>query len=200
MNLSRRAFVATVGTIAASTLVPARGESDGPYAEIAATDAWIGEWMAAFGAGSGSLHLGRFSDRVYFLLTQIDWSPDPGQHGDPVHVPAGFVTRFASVPRVYWSTLARRREYTHPAIFHDYLYWAQTVEREQADYVFKCAMGDAGIEPASIASIYDKARAGGAAVWNENANRRAAGEKRILRLLPDHTGSKWETWKKGNVF
>src|SRR5262245_27665811 len=68
---------------------------------------WLDEWMASQKAPAGALHLSRFRDPMYFLLTPITWKPDPPYVGKlpAVTVPAGFVTDLASIPRPFWSLL-----------------------------------------------------------------------------------------------
>lgn len=62
-----------------------------------------------------------------------------------ITVPAGFVTDFASVPRLpfaYWLMGGTARG---PAIIHDFCYATHVLSRRQADAVFFEAMVDAGL-------------------------------------------------------
>ncbi len=43
-------------------------------------------------------------------------------NSDIIHVPAGFVTDLASVPRIFWTLLPPDGKYAKAAIIHDYLY------------------------------------------------------------------------------
>jgi hypothetical protein len=160
-------------------------------------DVWMSEWMSkAKRAAQGGLHLLRFPDRMYVLTKPIGWSPNPGQKGEPVHVPLGFVTDFASIPQVFWSLLPPDGSYTYPAIIHDYLYWAQPTSRDQADQVFKWSMQDFSIGIAVSESIYQAVRWAGESAWLQNRELRASGEQRILRVWPDDPLIRWEEWKK----
>src|SRR5262245_55189884 len=88
---------------------------------------WMDQWMKIDRMPMGVLHLGRFADPIYFLIKPITWKPNPGQETfQAVTVPVGFVTDFASIPRIFWSALPPDGRYTYPAIVHDYLYWTQT--------------------------------------------------------------------------
>lgn len=67
---------------------------------------------------------------------------------DIIEVPAGFVTDFASVPRVFWSMLppqgaGKKQDYAKAATLHDYL-WDKTCKinftRKEADDIFLEAM------------------------------------------------------------
>src|SRR5262245_59514289 len=68
---------------------------------------WMSDWMGSSRPPKGMLHVSRFVERIYFLTKPIGWFPSSGQEGKykPVDVPVGFVTDFASIPRIFWSVL-----------------------------------------------------------------------------------------------
>lgn len=168
-----------------------------PYSDPAVTENWIRKWMSASPAATGTLHLGRFADRYYYLLRPIDWAPDKGRPQHPaVSVPKGFVTDFASVPRVFWTLLPPDGLYTYPAIVHDYLYWFQPLKKDEADEIFSELMREFNVGAASRNTIYAGVRAGGQSAWDDNATRRNKGEKRILVQEPDSPLTTWETWRQ----
>ena len=143
----------------------------------------------------GGLYLGRFADPVYFLTQPINWEPNPGQPYSKVSVPTGFVTDLASIPRVFWSLLRPDGVYAYAAILHDYLYWFQTLPRENCDMIFKLAMQDFGIDTVTVTTIYEAVRKAGGPAWSDNARLRKTGEKRILKTFPDDPRIHWEAWK-----
>lgn len=55
-------------------------------------------------------------------------------------VPVGFITDFASVPRIFWSILPPWGRYGKAAVLHDFLYKTKSVSREKADRIFLEAM------------------------------------------------------------
>lgn len=67
---------------------------------------------------------------------------------DIIIVPKGFVTDFASIPRLFWSILppsgsSKRNKYGKCAVLHDYLYdksCIYSVSRKEADEIFLEAM------------------------------------------------------------
>jgi hypothetical protein len=139
----------------------------------------------------------RFADPIYFLLTPITWTPNPGQEAfQPVTVPVGFVTDFASIPRAFWSILRPDGTYTYPAIVHDYLYWTQIRPREVADKIFKFGMEDFSVDAVSRSTIYGAVDALGWIAWNENARLKSKGERRILKRFPDDPTITWDDWQK----
>lgn len=62
-----------------------------------------------------------------------------------ITVPEGFVTDFASVPRLPLAYLAAGDTAHRPAVVHDYLYSCADVERSTADAVFLEAMEAVGV-------------------------------------------------------
>ena len=170
---------------------------------MATMEEWMDQWMMVPKAPGGVLHISRFKEPIYFLSRPIGWKPNPDQVGrqEAVEVPTGFVTDFASIPRVFWSVLRPDGEYTYPAIIHDFLYWTQQRPREAADEIFKFAMRDFDIGWGQIATIYNAVRLGGASAWDTNAKLRAQGEKRILATFPDDPRTTWQEWKtRSDVF
>lgn len=63
----------------------------------------------------------------------------------PVSVPAGFVTDFASVPRLPLAYLLAGNTAHEAAVIHDYLYQTHPCTKSQADRTFREAMGVTGI-------------------------------------------------------
>ncbi len=193
MALSRREFIAVLTLL--SLPLPCLAVA------TSTADDWIRKWMATLQAVNKPLHLGRFADPIYFLLDPIEWLPNQGQNNvEKVVVPKGFVTDFASIPRLFWSILPPDGPYVYAAIIHDYLYWCQTGSREAADNTLRYAMGDFHVSQITITSIYSGVRAGGDAAWMENARLKKNGEKRILRSFPQDPTITWDKWKELNVF
>lgn len=123
-------------------------------------------------------------------LTEPDWrlfadfSYDSAHLGRMVVVPAGFVTDFASVPRlpfVYWLTggLANKA-----AVVHDWFYRSCTASRADADAVFKEAMGVLGQPAWRCQAMYAGLRAFGGAAYctGKNSSDSGFGNARALGL------------------
>lgn len=197
INLSRRSFVCnSVALLALGKTGIAASSEDALYSDQVAADEWMKKWMQSPKAAAGELFLGRFADRIYFLRKEIGWTPNPGQDQyTPVKVPVGFVTDFASIPRIFWSVLPPDDLYTYAAIIHDFLYWEQPVSREEADLILKFAMQDFKVDSATIQTIYGGVRVGGNVAWKSNANLKASGERRILRRYPTDPTVRWNDWK-----
>jgi hypothetical protein len=198
MNRSRRVFLvaAAAFSLSAPTRSAPRPSPGDAYSDKDAADEWIRRWMQTPGAVAGALHLGRFADRMYFVTREIGWRPNPGQRGANVVVPAGFVTELASIPRMFWSAFPPDGPYAYAAVIHDYLYWEQPLQREEADRIFRLAMEDFKIARVTIDTLYGAVRSGGGTAWRSNASLKAAGERRVLRKYPDDPTTRWADWKR----
>lgn len=205
MQISRRSLLAMASVVATSSVNRVLAQSGAtalPYSDPKITDDWILQWMSSPQAATLTLHLGRFADAMYFLREPIGWKPNPGQElHKAVSVPVGFVTDFASIPRVFWMVLPKDGVYTYPAIIHDYLYWEQSVSRDEADLILRYSMEDFKVNSAALNTIFAGVRAGGASAWASNTALKAAGERRFLRIYPTDPTITWETYRKQpNVF
>jgi len=192
-----------IGLGAGCKTVAAQGQSEAEKQAAKANltkDEWLQRWMkSASGKDAiGALYLGRFLDRIYFVNKPIAWRPSPAQAGSyqAVEVPVGFVTDLASIPRVFWSFLPTDGEYAFAAIIHDYLYWTQCRSRETSDNIFKFAMADLGVSNFTANIIFRAVRLGGQSGWDDDAQLKKSGERRVLAQYPDSPSIRWEDWKK----
>lgn len=185
---------AIVASLACATLARA----DEPYSDIDAAAAWLAEWEAGKRATHGMLHVMRFADPTYVVTKEIGWTPEPRDASKypAVTVPVGFVTDFASIPRAFWSLLRPDGDYCYAAIIHDFLYWDQHVEREQADQIFRLVMREFNVGRVKTGTIYRAVRTGGGVAWKSNRELKEAGERRILKRLPSDPTTRWADWKK----
>lgn len=87
-------------------------------------------------------------------------------------VPPGFVTDFASVPRIPVAWLVVGDTAIAPAVVHDWLYTVQTCTREQADKIFFEAMTAARCHSSwKRALMYSAVRWCGARAWDAHAGK-----------------------------
>lgn len=97
-----------------------------------------------------------------------------------VEVPAGFVTDFASTPRIAWALFPPFGRYQTAAIVHDFLYWDQACSREEADKLFLYAMEESDVDFTTREFLYLAVRKGGQLAWDQNANDKAEGKPKII--------------------
>ena len=94
-----------------------------------------------------------------------------GTRGDwiTVTVPTGFVTDFASVPKIFQSILPAWGKYGKAAVVHDYLYQATGIHhwltRKMADDIFYGAMVASGTKPWKAKVMYWAVRLFGRYSW-----------------------------------
>lgn len=95
-----------------------------------------------------------------------------------VVVPKGFITDFASVPKVLWNMLPPTGSYGKAAVVHDFLYqhpWVnipgpvttKILDRKSCDDIFNEAMGVLNVGTWTRRLVYSGVRVGGWKPWNE---------------------------------
>ncbi len=102
--------------------------------------------------------------RDWLVLEDFYYDTDIPIKGYRVDVPKGFVTDFASIPRVLWSVVGAPAEgkYRKAAVIHDYLYRTPgKATRAQADAVLNEAMIVCGVGRWTRWTIYAGVRVGG---------------------------------------
>jgi len=114
-----------------------------------------------------------------------DFSYDVGEEGgdETIKVPAGFITDFASVPRLLWSVFPTWGKYGNAAIIHDYLYWEQSYSKERADEIFLEAMLVLGVSKAKAKILYNSVKYFGKGAWTKNKKNK----KRKIKKFIDTT-------------
>lgn len=134
----------------------------------------------------------------YYTGKVLEWAAAAGTSTNvkAVTVPIGFVTDLASIPRALWPLLPRQALYTYPAIVHDFLYWFQPCAREEADEVLRLGMTELGVASATILAMFQAVRACGGGAWQDNAEKRAAGERRVLKKFPTDYKTTWDIWRQ----
>jgi hypothetical protein len=124
---------------------------------------------------------------------------DIGREGGTefVGVPVGFMTDFASVPRLLWSVIPRWGTYGNAAVIHDYCYWTRqvsvrrkrkiilkSISRKRADEIFFEGMGVLRAAFYYRYPIYWAVRMFGWYQWLVNLKKRRKGERRVLKRIP----------------
>lgn len=99
-----------------------------------------------------------------------------------IRVPRGFVTDLASTPRVIWSYYPPFGKYLTASILHDYLYWRQVCNREQADKILYQTMRDAGVDQETQSRFYVALNLDGKKAWDTNT---AESAQRLIRVIPE---------------
>jgi hypothetical protein len=104
-----------------------------------------------------------------------------------VTVPEGFVTDFASTPRLLWILFPPRGKWNGAAIVHDFLY-KETFDRFLADAIFRAIMKELGVPWWRRVIMYYAVRFFGGLVRHGGADIKAKLRKYIARLSKKHKG------------
>lgn len=88
--------------------------------------------------------------------------------GEKLTVPAGFITDFASVPRIFWNIFPPWGMYGKAAVLHDWLYHVQIYTRRKCDQIFLEAMEVLKVPRLKRWTIYLVVRSGGWSAWNQH--------------------------------
>ncbi len=136
------------------------------------------------------------SDGKYWVLKE----PLTYQHPETreiVEIPRGFVTDFASVPRLFWTVFPPCGKYTSSAVLHDYLYWNQSFkcDRKCADDILLLAMKEANVDELTSNVIYTAVRLGGKSSWKDNTKAKSKGTIRII-LEAFTNFDPYDTWEE----
>lgn len=120
----------------------------------------------------------RFIDgRVWEVVRPLTWHDDV--RGWDITVPVGFLTDYASIPRVLHPLLPKTgKSYTRAAVLHDYLYATGyvpldpapvhvSIPRQYADDVLRRVAAEDGCPPALRELMYRGVRLGGWAAWRK---------------------------------
>ena len=87
----------------------------------------------------------KISGRKWMIARAFKYYIYANLEGDCVDIPEGYITDFASVPRVFWHIVPPDGQYTQAAVVHDYLYDNEIYSKEKADHIFYQAMGVLGV-------------------------------------------------------
>ncbi|MBP1184182.1 DUF1353 domain-containing protein [Methylobacterium sp. PvR107] len=200
-SLTRRVSISSVAIVGAALGMQFKVGlplSAAQPARIKSMQAWMDAWS---GTGArdpvGGLYVYRFKEPMWALTKSVGWRPDHESAPlQPVDVPTGFVTDFASIPRAFYSLLRPDGEYAYAAVIHDYLYWTQGRPRHECDEVFKACMQDFKINNKIVDIIFRAVRTFGGSAWEANKRLKVLGEQRFLAKLPEDPRITWAEWKK----
>lgn len=102
-----------------------------------------------------------YEDFIYITNIELPW-------GFIIKIPKGFITDFASIPKIFWPLLPRWHKYGPAAIVHDYLYHTKSIDRKTADLIFKEAMKVLGVRKWRYTVIYYAVRWFAGHKFNDN--------------------------------
>lgn len=119
-------------------------------------------------------------------VTRKEFGYDIGEEGsgNAIDVPIGFMTDFASVPRILWTILPTWGKYGNAAAIHDYCYWDQSLSRKESDRIFREAMEVLGVSTLTITLMYYAVKLFGYWAWEGNRKLKEMGLNRVAAVMP----------------
>lgn len=111
---------------------------------------------------------------LWKVRSSFDYHLGSEDSDEVVSVPEGFITDFASVPRLFWIILPPDGQYTQAAVLHDYMYSDQYYKRAKCDRLFIEAMKVLKVPVVNRIIMYRAVRMFGWLAWKKkkNANKR----------------------------
>lgn len=139
--------------------------------------------MASF---TTPLDLRYIDGRKWEIRDPFEYHLDHLGSTERVIIPTGFITDFASIPRVLWNILPPTGRYGKAAVIHDWLYqkqiitvlWpevgkavgARLVDRAEADHILLEGMQALEVGWLTRSTIYSGVRTGGWVTWDKYRN------------------------------
>lgn len=106
-------------------------------------------------------------DNKWKLVEPFEYHVGSYPSEEIITVPEGFVTDFASVPRVFWHLISPIDKHGKAAVIHDYLYRHKYQDdRKRCDDIFKEAMEVLHVSAWKIFCIYWAVRIFGQFKWS----------------------------------
>lgn len=76
------------------------------------------------------------NDTEWKLIKGFEYHIGQYPSNDIIIVPPGFITNFASVPRIFWSIIPPYGKYGKASVIHDYCYKTACYNRKRCDDIF----------------------------------------------------------------
>ena len=118
--------------------------------------------------------------RTWVILRPFSYDVGSVDSDDTVRVSTGFMTDFASIPRLFWFFLPCWGKYGNAAVIHDWLYWVQERSRHEADSIMLEGMTVLKVPLWQKYAIYFTVRSFGWMAWKRNQWDRNEGFQRVL--------------------
>ena len=129
----------------------------------------------------------RYIDGInYELLVSFSYKPPVDIIDKEISVPVGFVTDFASIPKILWPVLPPTGPYGKAAVLHDWCYRTGMVSRLTSDNILYHAALELGTPTFKAWLIYEGVRIGGSSSYCDYNSIKARRNRSIwLQQPPD---------------
>ena len=107
--------------------------------------------------------------RRWELVKPFEYHVGSEDSNEVIKVPKGFITDFASIPRIFWSIIGNPwGQYGKAAVIHDYLYHTQIYTRSRSDRIFLEAMQVLGVSWWRRRTMWFAVRIGAGWIWKRH--------------------------------
>lgn len=124
---------------------------------------------------------------TFTLLTEFDYEIGQLGSGRIIRVPCGFITDFASVPRIFWNILPPWGRYGKAAVLHDWNYKRQEFTRAFCDDILDESMQALGVNWMTRHIIWLGVRTGGWVAWNQHKRENALAQEKAKQSIEETT-------------
>ena len=105
---------------------------------------------------------------LWKLASSFEYHVGKYPSDEVIEVPSGFVTNFASVPRILWWVISPIDKHAKAATVHDYCYFIHYDSKERCDDIFAEAMKVLGVKKWKIFFMYWSVRLFAQSSWNRH--------------------------------
>lgn len=88
-----------------------------------------------------------------------------------IKVPAGYITDFASIPRIFWTIVSPVDEYAKAAVIHDWLHFKGYFSRKITDLIFLEGMIVLNVPAWKRDIVYNSVKYFSGFIWRRNRKR-----------------------------
>ena len=127
------------------------------------------------------------SDRQFKILEPFRYWIDELHKGPVITVTEGFITDFASVPRILWAIFPPYGRYGKSAVVHDWLYKTGMYDKKRCDEIFLEAMEVRGVSWITRNTLYYAVRVFGFIAWNKHRKADLANPLKSITLTRQFT-------------
>jgi len=113
----------------------------------------------------------KISARLWEVQGGFSYAVGSEDSKEVIHIPHGFLTDFASVPRPFWIIFPPDGQYTQSSVLHDFLYHSRLYTRKRSDRIFLEAMKVLKVSWWRRRTIYRAVRMFGWLAWKSKIKR-----------------------------
>jgi hypothetical protein len=123
--------------------------------------------------------------KTWVLRSKFSFYLGATEDSETIVVPAGFITDFASVPRIFWWIYPKWGKYGNAAVIHDYLYSAQLEKypKKWADEIFLQGMQVLNVGKFTARILFWAVKYFGRWAWNNNSKQK--GRNKFIDMPAD---------------